>query len=292
MTTARASTERVGLVRAGWSRKPLIFLLFFVLESAAFAIMPLSGLLPIQPLRYIQAALAAIFLVAALLLRRSASAKPYWQVLYAFFVASLAVLLSNLFSDDLLALLGFTLANPQGIAVAKFCESLLRVVAILALMAIVGADGPSMYLQKGRIGLGLAVGIAGFIILAALAFQPMIGQAGGTSTLLSALPWILLFVLSNGFMEELLYRGILLKRYEAFLGKGLSLLLSTVVFTLMHFQAGYVANVVQFLVLLFPLALIWGWLMQKTDSIWGSVIFHAGADCIIIFGIFASFSGM
>jgi membrane protease YdiL (CAAX protease family) len=105
------------------------------------------------------------------------------------------------------------------------------------------------------------------------------------------LPWILLFVLSNAFMEELLYRGILLKRYEPFLGKGLSLLLATLVFTLLHFQAGYVLNAVLFMVQLFPLALIWGWLMQKTDSIWGSVLFHAGADCINIFAIFAQFSG-
>jgi membrane protease YdiL (CAAX protease family) len=44
----------------------------------------------------------------------------------------------------------------------------------------------------------------------------------------------------------------------------------------------------QFLLILFPLALIWGYLMQKTDSLWGSAIFHAGADCVIIFGIFAS----
>jgi membrane protease YdiL (CAAX protease family) len=87
-------------------------------------------------------------------------------------------------------------------------------------------------------------------------------------------------------MEELMFRGIFLKRYEPFLGKGLSLLLTSIVFTLLHFQAGYVLNSVVFMVQLFPFALAWGWLMQKTDGLWGSVLFHAGADCIIIYNIF------
>jgi membrane protease YdiL (CAAX protease family) len=51
-------------------------------------------------------------------------------------------------------------------------------------------------------------------------------------------------------------------------------------------QVTYVPDVLQFLLFVFPLALIWGALMQKTEGLWGSAIFHAGADCIIIFGIF------
>jgi membrane protease YdiL (CAAX protease family) len=233
-----------------------------------------------------QSVVLAILLVVTLWLQRSASGKPYWPVFYAFFVGGLAVLFSTIFSDNLMALFGATLTNPQGVAVAKFSESLLRVAAILLLMAIVGTDWRSIYLKKGRLGLGLAIGIPGFLVLAAWGLLPIAGQQGGVNTLLSLLPWILLFVFSNAFMEELLFRGIFLKRYEPFLGKGLSLWLVTITFTLLHFQAGYVLNAILFLVQLFPFALVWGWLMQKTDSLWGSVLFHAGADCIIIFNIF------
>jgi membrane protease YdiL (CAAX protease family) len=81
---------------------------------------------------------------------------------------------------------------------------------------------------------------------------------------------------------------VFLKRYEPFLGKGLANLLTAIVFTLAHVQVTYVADVLQFLVIVFPLALTWGYLMQRTDSLWGSVLFHAGADCMIVFGIFAS----
>ncbi len=289
MATAKASMTDLGLARPSWLKKTLIFVLFFVVESAAFAILPLSsGLLPKLTLRTLQIAVTAVLLVVALLMWRSERGKPYRHVFYAFFVGSLAVLLSSLYAGRLVALFGFTDTNPPGMAVAKFCESLWRVPVILVAMGIVGVDRRSLYLQKGRLGLGLAVGFAGFVVMAALGFLPVAGRPGGMTRLLSLLPWILLFVLCNGFTEELLFRGLFLKRYEPLLGKGLSLLLTAIVFTLLHVQVGYVPSVTQFLVQLFPLALLWGWLMQKTDSLWGSALFHAGADCVIIFGIFAS----
>jgi len=278
----------LSLSQSGWLKKSRVFLLFFVLESMVFAILPLSARLPMNTLLYIHAGLTAILLVVALILRRSENGKPYWPVCYAFFVAGSAVLLSTLFGGKLLELFGLTPTNPQGIAVAKLSESLWRVIPILVLMAIIGADRRSMYLNKGKIVLGLAIGVAGFVGFVVLAFMPLVSQGGMLNKLLSLSPWILIFVLANGFNEELLYRGLFLKRYEAFLGKGLSNLLAASVFTLVHVQVTYVSDLRQFLFILFPLALVWGYLMQKTDSLWGSVIFHAGADCMIIFGIFAS----
>jgi len=54
-------------------------------------------------------------------------------------------------------------------------------------------------------------------------------------------------------------------------------------------QVTYVADVLQFLAIVFPLALLWGCLMQKSEGLWGSALFHAGADCAIVFAIFASY---
>lgn len=282
------------LSRLGWLKKSLVFLLFFVLESMVFAIIPLSGVLPRTLLIIMQAILLAILLVVTLWLQRSASGKPYWPVCYAFFVCGLALLVGKVLSGSLVTLLGATEppTNPQDVGIAKFSESLLIVAVILLGMAIVRTDRRSLYLQKGRIGLGLAIGIPGLVVLAVWGLLPIAAQPGGVNKLLSLLPWILLFILSNAFTEELLYRGIFLKRYETFLGKGLSLLLVTITFTLLHFQAGYVLNAILFLVQLFPFALVWGWLMQKTDSLWGSVLFHAGADCIIIYNIFKMMGAM
>lgn len=50
----------------------------------------------------------------------------------------------------------------------------------------------------------------------------------------------------------------------------------------------YSADNLIFVAVLFPLALLWGYIMQKTDSIWGSVLFHAGMDIPIFLGIFSN----
>ena len=269
-------------------RKAWIFLACLVLEVLVFAILPLSARLPMRPLLDGHGSLTGILLGAALLARRSDAGRQYWQLLYAFFAGGAAVLLSTLFGERLIEALPVIPVSSAWIAFAKASEGLWRVAAILLLMAAGGIDPRSLYLARGRLGLGLAIGVAGFVVCAALAFFPLLSQAGGWEKLVSLAPWILLFVLANGFAEELLFRGLFLKQYEVFLGKGLSNLLAASVFTLLHVRVTYVSELAVFLLVLFPLALLWGWLMQKTGSIWGSALFHAGADCLLIFGIFGA----
>ena len=123
-----------------WLKQSGVFLSFFVVETMVFAIITLSPYLPQNTLLTFHTGLTATLLVVAWLLRRSERGKQYWPVCYVFFVAGAAVLLSTLFSDYLLGLFGLTVTTPQGIAVAKFSESILRVVLVLALMPIVGLD--------------------------------------------------------------------------------------------------------------------------------------------------------
>ncbi len=271
------------------TRRPWIFLACLVLEVLVFALLPLSARCPVRSLLYVHAGLTVILLAAAVTAARSEVGRPYWQLLYAFFAAGMAVLLSTVLGDLLMEALRVVPVSAAWIALAKLSESFWRVLAVLALMSVAGADLRSMYLAKGRLGLGLAVGLAGFATCAMLAFLPVLGEPGGRGKLLSLAPWILTFVLTNGFAEELLYRGLFLKRYEAFLGKGASNLLAASAFTLLHVQATYVPELAVFLLVLFVLALAWGWLMQKSGSLWGSALFHAGADCLLIFGIFGTF---
>ena len=68
-------------------------------------------------------------------------------------------------------------------------------------------------------------------------------------------------------------------------GKWLAILSTALVFTLAHVQVSYTTPV-GFLVVLLVLAIAWGWLMHKTGSLWGSALFHAGADLLIILPIF------
>lgn len=274
--------------QVGWGKKISVFLLFFIVGSMVFAIITLWSYVSKDTLLYYHAGLTATLLIIALFLRRTERGQQYWPICYVFFVAGMAVLLSALFSDNLLELFGLNVETPQGIAVAKFSESLLRVVPILILMPIMGFDRRSLYLEKGKIRIWLPVSIIALIIFPVIAYLPLSSQGGMLHKLFSLSPWILLFVLSNGFMEELLYRGLFLKRYEPFLGKGLSNLLAAIVFTLIHTQVTYAQQMLQFLLIVLILSLIWGYLIQKTNSLWGAVLFHTAGDCLIIFGAYAS----
>jgi len=268
--------------------KGLLFLLFFLLESAVFAPITLSPYFPQKTMLYALGSLTAILLVIALVTRASERWKIYWPVCYAFFLAGLVVLLSMYFTDDMLRGFGLSASTPKGIAVAKFSQSILSVIPILILMPVAGFDWKSMYLKRGLVRVWFPVAVAAIIVFPVIAFLPLANQPGVSNRLLGLSPWILLFVLSNGFMEELVYRGLFLKRYEPFLGKNLSTVLTALVFTIIHTQVTYAAQMIQFLVIVLSLSLIWGYLIQKTDSLWGAVLFHAAADCLIIFGYFAT----
>lgn len=272
-----------------WLKKSGHFLLFFLAETMVFAIITLSPYLSKNALLVFHIGFTAMLLVVSLILRRGERGKSYWPVIYIFFVAGTAVLVSVLFSDDLLGVFHQSVMTPQGIATAKFSQCILTVVPILVLMPLMGFDWRSMYLKRGRVRIWLPVAIAALIVFPGLAyFAISSNQAGVFEKLLPLWPWILLFVLSNGFMEELLYRGLFLQRYENFLGKGLSNVLTAIVFAIMHTQVTYAAEMIQFLVIVLVLSLIWGFLIQKSDSLWGAVLFHAAGDCLIIFGAYAS----
>jgi len=214
-------------------------------------------------------------------------------VFFAYFTAVFGSSLGFFLADPGLKFLGLTTQTPMGVAVARFLQSSLIVIGILAVAKLCGEDFASLYIRKGRLLLGLGVGLiaaAGCLILTLL--QPAV-RALGTARLISWAPWILLFSVSGAFMEELLFHGLFLGRYEPLIGKWLSLLSTALVFTLAHMQITYAPNGLwKFLFVLFGFSIAWGWLMQKTESLWGSVLFHAGADFLIILPVFISFGAV
>ena len=102
------------------------------------------------------------------------------------------------------------------------------------------------------------------------------------------LPWVLVFVLANAFNEELLFRGLFFGRLQPFLGAFTTNLLVAIPFTLLHTGVNYTASIWIFIAMLFPLSLAWGWLLQKTDSLWGSILFHAAMDIPVVLSIFSN----
>ncbi|PYT98025.1 MAG: hypothetical protein DMG38_17400 [Acidobacteria bacterium] len=56
-----------------------------------------------------------------------------------------------------------------------------------------------------------------------------------------------------------------------------------------HRPVTYTPHLLGFLAVVFLLPLAWGYLRQKTQALWASALFHAGADIPVILGIFAKY---
>jgi len=232
----------------------------------------------------------AVFLLGITILTRlNQRYKVYWQLPMTLFIAALSLLLTSLSGNWLLNLLGLTLNSASSIAVAKLSDTIPIVATVLIVNKMFGFDLGSIYVQKGHLKRGLAIGLGGFAAFSVLMLFQNREQSITFTQIVPVIPWILLFVLTNGFMEELLFRGLFLQRYEPVLGGQLSVWLTAVVFTAVHVQVGYVQNLWGFLALVFLLALAWGDLMRKTNSLIASWLFHAGADLLVVTGVLASF---
>ncbi len=239
-------------------------------------------------------ALGALLLAAALLARRSEHFRKYWMLPCAFFTALAAISIDYYLglSKWILPLLQIGTDTPAGWAIDKLESSLLGVAVVLVVNRLWGNSLGSIFWRRGRLGLGLAVGLSVFALMLAVAVPfatfSFKGQNLTWARILTWLPWLLIFVLANGFAEETIFRGVLLGRLQPFVGAFAANLACAIPFTLAHAPTTYATDQLVFLGATFLVALVWGWLMQKTQSIWGSVLFHAAMDIPIIVGVFSA----
>ncbi len=232
-----------------------------------------------------------LLLISALLVRRKKRFEKYWQILFALFILTIAISLDKIFGIYLIKQLGVTDSTPAGWALPKLNECFVVVSVIIIFTLLSGGSLGSIYIQKGNLKLGLIIGSITFIIFVAGAV-PMASlfQAQNLSLvrIIPWIPWILIHVLSNGTMEEMLFRGLFLRKLEPLVGKYLSIFLLAFIFTGLHSWVSYTADNRIFLAVTFPLALALGYIMYKTDSAWGSILIHAGMDIPIMLGTFSN----
>ena len=227
--------------------------------------------------------------------RRSQRFNPYWLILFAFFAALTAISIDYYLSLSQWILPGLNVAgnSPAGWGIEKLESSLLGILILLALNRLAGQSLGSLYIQRGNLRLGLSVGLVAWIVMIAgvipvteLLFQ---GKDLSWSRILPWMPWVLSMVFANASYEELLFRGLLIGKTEPFVGKFATNIVTTIPFVLMHAGTSYSADTVLFLALqLLPLSLVWCWLMQKSNSIWGSILLHAAMDIPVFVGIFSN----
>jgi membrane protease YdiL (CAAX protease family) len=269
-----------------------LFLLFLALGLLLFLVFShFRPLLPENADLPSRIALILVLLGSSLLLRRSDRLTKYWPVIFAFFIASFAQALDYYLSGWLPGLLGLDIGSPAGIAVDKLESSLSIVIPILVLTKLSGNNMGSLCLQKGNIRMGLIVGLAVFIVVAALSipwaqWQYLVGDLS-LQRVLPWIPWILLFVLANSINEELLFRGLFLQKLEPLLGAFRANLCMAIPFAMLHIGIDYSRNTLLLLALLLPLGLLLGYVMQKTRSILAPWLIHASMDIAVVLSLFS-----
>lgn len=225
------------------------------------------------------------------LLRRNVRTAKYAPVFLGLWIMAVAVSVDRWLGVFLLHRVGVSDKAPAGWAVLKFSQ-LIVVPVILLLTRATGGSLGAIYVQKGRLKLGLGVGLITFALAAAgsvyMANDIFAGRELTAARIAGWLPYLLVFVFANATHEELLFRGLHLRKLEPFLGRFIPNVMVALVFTVMHQAADYTTDMTVFLAATFLMALALGWLMQKSDAVWGSILFHAGMDIPIMLGIFSN----
>jgi membrane protease YdiL (CAAX protease family) len=226
----------------------------------------------------------------ALVVVRSKHPKPGPTLLLSLFGVSLGFAISYVVGSGPMGWLGLSWATPKGAAVAKIFSEVLPVCGAIFLAALLARLRPEFLgLRGGQVRLSLLLGLLATIpLLVLFAIDPSGSRdavfATPAATMKSWLPWILLFSVANGFMEELWFRGLWFGTFTQVIGSSAALHVTSLAFCMMHVIV-YWADPIA-IMMLTPAWLFMGYayalIMRRTGSLWGPVAAHAIADVLFL----------
>jgi membrane protease YdiL (CAAX protease family) len=245
--------------------------------------------------------LTLILLLLAVVMQRVQRLHIYWKIASALFLASAANAVNLSLGNFLGPIFHLFDENMRFYAFDKLSQAIPIVFTIILLTLWHGDDLGSLFLKRGNLRQGLKFGLISFAIFTVIFIVIVVIQANGpktqgmfasgipVNTVVGAIPWILLFCFVNSFMEELWFRGVSLGKLTPVLGRTASIIVTALVFGSTHAAATYITPIqmLLFSVIVISLGLVNAYMMLKTDSIWGSVFFHAGYDLLVILPLLA-----
>lgn len=291
---AGSKAGEMGAVQLNGYRQAGLFILFLLGEAAIFIFGSFYfDVFPTNRNLTYNLAIAAALLTLTVWLRIDRRRNRYWQAAFALFAASVAIPFTAIFDGWIRTALDWfsaTTDTSRGLAIEKVFEMLLKTGPILLLVRFSGANFGSVFLKRGNLKQGLGIGALVFFFLSTATFMFAVQRFSGLETLIAAVVWGLVFSFANSFMEELWLRGIFLKRFEPFLGAGGSVWVTSIAFAAMHTFAYYFMPEALpfFFVNTLALGLACGYLMVKSDSLWGPVIIHAASDFFLFVAVLAN----
>jgi uncharacterized protein len=244
--------------------------------------------------------LTVVMLGLALAARRSPAWRRYWEIPLVFFGMSLFWLADSYVPDFLRSKvlhIGTTAGNPtastlSGTIVIQLDELLLTVLAVAVVLWLSRSSLRSIYVRRGKFGRAYVIGIVGFLVLYVLTFRvlshshflPVNGPID-LNRYLSLTPALLVVAGANAFLEELLFRGLLMAKLNIAFGPYAATVVQAVIFASWHVGVTYTASALVFAALYaFPLGLLTGYLVRSSGSILPGWFLHAGADVAIYLG--------
>ncbi len=232
----------------------------------------------------IRLVLLAVFFVSWRIFHRAGNIKAK-DLAFAFLALNLAFLIFSFFPTDIYNLNHET---SRGFALLKLSDAVIISAILILTFIFSGYSWDSIFLAKGQLVLGLIIGLIFFIAFGYLAINnPEHKMEPGF--IQRNYKWILIYVLSSGFMEEFLYRGIFLEKLNAYFHPVWSIILLSICFAAPHLMVNFTHEVLIFSGYIFALGIICGLAMQYTKSIVAPTLIHAGADLLIILHIFISY---
>jgi membrane protease YdiL (CAAX protease family) len=237
----------------------------------------------------------SVFLLLLILLSRNREGwLPYRPVLFGFFGVSLGIGLAWVIGERPLDWLGLTTSTPQGAALAKLTSEAIPICAAILLVNWLGGNDPAyLKLRRGILASSLGLGLLSSVIIL-IAFIATGGLQSflkvPTNELLSWIPWIMIFSLANGFMEELWFRGSWLSNFGGLVGTNAALHVTSWIFILWHvinYWNEPIALAIFFAVFIY-IAYIYALITRKTGTLWGAILAHSIADFVFVMGAFAS----
>lgn len=236
--------------------------------------------------------ITVVFLAFTRVARKTSILRKYWELSFAFFILAFVQLLNNFVPYFGLYILqeAPVAGNPlsstvSGTVLIQLVETVIALGSVIVLTKVSGMSLDSIYARNGKIGRWFAFSIIVFVLiylLMATGHTSRFIPTNRTLTLdrfLTLTPPLLALVISNGFQEEILFRGLFLQKYTIFFSPRVSIILQAIVFSIAHLGITYTPSALIFIILfVFPLGLFTGYLMRATKGVTTPAIFHAGVD--------------
>ncbi len=210
-------------------------------------------------------------------------------VLWAFFLVSIGWLLDYYLTGKIAAWFSLESNELSGLAYTMLISTLLIATPVIVGWIFSDRKLAAIYIQASGKLWGIVVGVTGLVLFGGLGVLQAQDQGMALKSIGAALPLALVFSLANAFREELVYRAVFLNGYQVNIGTITTIIVTTLVFAVAHVDVSYdTASLLMFSTILVIIGLVGSLIMLKTGSLIGAVLFHAGADVLLILGLLSS----